>query len=218
MTNIKRLAPVLFMTTGIPCLVGITAYRVLTHPWPPHWLTLGLVGLYLGWLLAEARITLREPKSEEAKHDRSSLEFYAAARCVTVLATVLSPPRDWTPSIRWVLLLAGVTIMVVGMGLRQAAIRKLADTYSHSVRFPSNGIIGGGVYRYLRHPAYAGMVLGNLGFVVAFASPIGMAAFFGLLLPAVAYRILVEESLLLSTVQEYREFAKTRKRLLPFIW
>jgi len=218
MTNIKRRAPVLFMTMGIPSLAGITAYRVLTHPWPPHWLTLGLVGLYFGWLLAEARITLREPKNEEAQHDRSSLELYFAARCVTVLATVLSPPWHGKSSIRWVLVAAGVTIMVVGVGFRLATIRQLAGTYSHRVRIPFNGIIGGGMYRYLRHPAYAGMVLGNLGFVVAFASPIGMAALFGLLLPAVAYRILVEESLLLSTVQAYREFAKTRKRLLPFIW
>ena len=119
---------------------------------------------------------------------------------------------------RWVLLAAGVTIMIFGMGLRLAAIRKLAGTYSHSVRIPSDGIIVGGVYRYLRHPAYAGMVLGNLGFVVAFASQIGMAALLGLLLPAVTYRILIEESLLLLTLQEYREFAKTRKRLVPFIW
>ena len=218
MISIKRQAPVLFMVMGIPCLVGITVYRVLTHPWPPHGLTLGLAGLYFGWLLAEARITVREPKKEAATQDRSSLELYAAARCVTVLGTVLSPPLDGPVSMRWVLLAAGVTIMIFGVGLRLAAIRKLAGTYSHSVRIPSNGIIVGGVYRYLRHPAYAGMVLGNFGFVVAFSSPIGMAALLGLLLPAVTYRILVEESLLLSTLQEYREFAKTRKRLIPFIW
>ena len=218
MSSIKRLAPVLFLIVAIPCLVGITVHRLLTHPWPPHWLTLGLVGLYFGWLLAEARITVREPKKEEATDDRSSLELYAAARCVTVLGTVLSPPMDGTVSMRWVLLAAGVTIMIFGMGLRLAAIRKLAGTYSHSVRIPSDGIIVGGVYRYLRHPAYAGMVLGNLGFVVAFASQIGMAALLGLLLPAVTYRILIEESLLLLTLQEYREFAKTRKRLVPFIW
>ncbi len=218
MSSIKRQAPVLFLIVGIPCLVGITVHRLLTHPWPPHWVTLGLVGFYFGWLLAEASITMREPKKEEATDDRSSLELYAAARCVTVLGTVLSPPMEGTVSVRWVLLAAGVTIMILGVGLRLAAIRKLAATYSHSVRIPSDGIIRGGVYHYLRHPAYAGMVLGNLGFVVALASPNGMAALLGLLLPAVTYRILVEESLLLSTLPEYREFAKARKRLIPFLW
>ena len=217
MSRIKRLAPLLFMTLGIPCLAGVTVYRVLTYQWPPHWLTLGLVGLYSGWLLAEARITVREPKKEEATHDRSSLELYAAARCVTVLGTVLSTPLDGRV-LRWGLLAAGVTIMIFGVGFRLAAIRRLAGSYSHSVRVPCDGIIAGGVYRYLRHPAYAGMVLGNLGFVVAFASPIGMAGLLGLLVPALIYRILVEESLLLAALQEYREFAMTRKRLLPFIW
>ena len=218
MSGIKRQAPVLFLILGIPCLVGITIHRLLTHPWPPHWVTLGLVGFYFGWLLSEASITMREPKKEEATNDRGSLELYAAARCATVLGTVLSPPMEGAVPVRWVVLAAGVTIMILGVGLRLAAIRKLAATYSHRVRIPFDGIIQGGVYRYLRHPAYAGMVLGNLGFAVALASPIGIAAWLGLLLPAVTYRILVEESLLLSTLPEYREFAKARKRLIPFLW
>ena len=218
MSSIKRQAPVLFLILGIPCLGGITIHRLLTHHWPPHWVTLGLVGFYFGWLLSEASITMREPKKEEATADRGSLELYAAARCVTVLGTVLSPPLEGTVPVRWVVLAAGATIMLLGVGLRLAAIRKLAATYSHRVRIPFDGIIQGGVYRYLRHPAYSGMVLGNLGFAIALASPIGIAAWLGLLLPAVTYRILVEESLLLSTLPEYRDFAKARKRLVPFLW
>lgn len=218
MSSIKRQAPVLFLIGGIPCLVGITVHRLVTQPWPPHWATLGLAGIYLGWLLAEAGITMREPKKEEATDDRSSLGLYATARCVTVLGTFLSPPMEGTVAVRWVLLAAAVTIMILGVGLRLAAIRKLAAAYSHSVRIPSDGIIRSGVYRYLRHPAYAGMILGHLGFVVALASPIGMAALLGLLVPAVTYRILVEESLLLATLPEYRKFAKARKRLIPFLW
>ena len=218
MSSIKRQAPVLFLILGLPCLAGITIHRLLTHPWPPHWVTLGLVGLYFGWLLSEAGVTMREPQKEEAADDRGSLELYAAARCITVLGTVLSPPWEGTVPVRWVVLAAGVAIMLLGVGLRLAAIRKLAATYSHSVRVPSDGIIRSGVYRHLRHPAYAGMVLGNLGFAVALASPIGIAAWLGLLLPAVTYRILVEESLLLSALPEYREFAKARRRLIPFLW
>ena len=218
MSGIKRQAPVLFLMGGIPCLAGITFHRLLSQPWPPHWATLGLAGIYVGWLLAEAGITMREPRKEAATGDRSSLGLYATARCLTVLGTVLSPPMEGTVSVRWVLLAAGVTIMILGVGLRLAAIRSLAANYSHSVRIPSDGIIRSGVYRCLRHPAYAGMILGNLGFVVALASPIGIAALLGLLVPAVTYRILVEESLLLSTLPEYREFAKARKRLIPFLW
>lgn len=218
MSGIKRQAPVLFLMGGIPCLVGITVHRLLTQPWPPHWAMLGMAGIYLGWLLAEAGITMREPKKEEATDDRSSLGPYATARCVTVLGAVLSAPMEGTVSVRWVLLAAGVTIMILGVGLRLAAIRSLAANYSHSVRIPPDGIIRSGLYRYLRHPAYAGMILGNLGFVVALASPIGMAVLLGLLVPAVTYRILVEESLLLSALPEYREFAKARKRLIPFLW
>lgn len=218
MNSINRQAPALFLIGGIPCLVGLTVHRLLTLPWPPLWVTLAVAGIYLGWLLAEAGITMREPKMEEATRDRSSLGLYATARCLTVLGTVLSPPMAGTVSMRWVLPAAGVTIMILGVGLRLAAIRKLAASYSHSVRIPSNGIVRSGAYRYLRHPAYTGMVLGNLGFVVALASPWGMAALLGLLLPAVTYRILVEESLLLSTLPEYREFAKARKRFIPFLW
>ena len=48
MSSIKQQAPVLFLIVGIPCLVCITVHRLLTHPWPPHWVTLGLVGFLLG--------------------------------------------------------------------------------------------------------------------------------------------------------------------------
>ena len=73
-----------------------------------------------------------------------------------------------------------------------------------------------GPYRVLRHPAYAGMLLGNIGFVGYFASPASIAAL-ALLITAILWRIRVEEDILVES-PGYREFASTRRRILPGVW
>jgi protein-S-isoprenylcysteine O-methyltransferase Ste14 len=68
----------------------------------------------------------------------------------------------------------------------------------------------------LRHPAYAGMLLANIGFVGYFASPASAAAL-ALLTAAMFWRIRVEEAVLVRS-PEYREFASFRRRIVPGVW
>ena len=72
-------------------------------------------------------------------------------------------------------MLAGV--FLTGVTLRAWAIHELGIQYSHRVvRISEGGLISSGPYRVLRHPAYAGMLLANIGFVGYFASPASIAA------------------------------------------
>lgn len=165
---------------------------------------------YLGWVLSEARITAGAP-SQSAAENRT-LVPYAAARATTALTAAYSAP---IVSHEVGVVLAGV--FLAGVTLRAWAIHELGAQYSHRVvQISESGLVCSGPYRVLRHPAYAGMLLANIGFVGFFASPASIAAL-TLLAAAMLWRIRVEEDVLARS-EEYREFASTRSRFLPGVW
>lgn len=76
-----------------------------------------------------------------------------------------------------------------------------------------------GLYRHVRHPAYAGSLLAYLGMGLAVANWISVVLIFFPILLAALYRIRVEEEVLRDTFgQEYADYSIGRKRLLPGIY
>jgi protein-S-isoprenylcysteine O-methyltransferase Ste14 len=175
-------------------------------------LAAGLLAAYLGWLLLEAPVTFRRAAAPPA--DARTLLPYAAARILLVAGASLRPPPwdRWTP---WLLVPAAV--FAAGVALRQAAIRALGRFYSHHVvRQDGHRVVTDGLYGIVRHPAYAGMLLANLGFAAFFAGPVTAAAL-TLLAGAVVWRIRVEERAL-DDVPGYAQYAAGRPRVLPGVW
>ncbi len=168
------------------------------------------VGAYLAWVLSEARITVGTPTQSVA--ETRTLVPYAVARVTTALAAAYSDPAASGK--------VGIALAVVflaGVTIRGWAIRQFGVQYSHRViRISEGGLVSSGPYRLLRHPAYAGMLLANIGFTGYFASPASVAAL-TLLIAAILWRIRVEEEILIESPR-YREFASTRRRILPGVW
>jgi protein-S-isoprenylcysteine O-methyltransferase Ste14 len=187
-------------------LVGAAA----THAAEGRFAAAAFVGAYLVWLLSEGRITTGVPSQSAAEH--RTLVPYAAARIATALVAAYAAPA--VPG-RVGLVLVGV--FLAGVVLRAWAIHELGAAYSHRVApIPGGRPVSSGPYRVLRHPAYAGMLLANLGFVGYFATPAGVAAL-ALLVAAVLWRIRVEEDVLTRS-SEYLEFARDRRRIVPGVW
>ncbi|MEU5993384.1 isoprenylcysteine carboxylmethyltransferase family protein [Spirillospora sp. NPDC047418] len=171
-----------------------------------------LLAAYLGWLLLEAPVTFRRAPAPPA--DTRTLLPYGLARLLLVTGASLRPPPwdRWTP---W--LLVPCAVFAAGVVLRRASIRALGRFYSHHVaRQDGHRVVTGGPYGTVRHPAYAGMLLANLGFTAFFPHPVTIAALL-LLACAVAWRIRVEERSLLD-VPGYAQYAAGRPRLLPGVW
>jgi protein-S-isoprenylcysteine O-methyltransferase Ste14 len=98
------------------------------------------------------------------------------------------------------------------------AIRQLGQFYSHRVRVQSeHKIISQGPYRFVRHPAYTGMILSHLGFSLFFFNTWTLGFWALIHVPAVVYRILVEEKALFQ-IKGYPEYARNRKRIIPLLW
>ena len=71
-----------------------------------------------------------------------------------------------------------------------------------------------GVYRFIRHPIYTGILLGGLGVSVWGASLWHFLAFLGLV-GVLAVKIHFEEKLLSKRYSEYQSYAMTTGRLFP---
>ncbi len=76
-----------------------------------------------------------------------------------------------------------------------------------------------GPYRVLRHPDYAAYLLAGLGLALGYASLWGAAALLLMVLPAVLWRIRLEEKLLrVNFGSQFAEYAARTKRLVPGLW
>jgi protein-S-isoprenylcysteine O-methyltransferase Ste14 len=199
-----------FLRTLLVLTAVALAGAVAAHAIGGCFAAAAFVVAYLGWALSEARITVGTP-SQSAAENRT-LVPYAAARVTTALAAAYAQPAV-SEEVGVVL----ACVFLAGATLRAWAIHELGAAYSHRVvPISESGLICSGPYRVLRHPAYAGMLLANIGFVGYFASPASIAAL-ALLTAAILWRIRVEEAVLVRS-PEYREFASIRRRILPGVW
>jgi protein-S-isoprenylcysteine O-methyltransferase Ste14 len=120
----------------------------------------------------------------------------------------------------WIWALAGGGLFAVGQAIRVIAIRSLGRFFTVTVRLhPEHKLIQEGIYKRVRHPAYLGLLLLMSGYVTLFASVIGYALLICFALPAMIYRIRVEEKVLLERFgDEYRAYCRRARRLVPFLF
>jgi protein-S-isoprenylcysteine O-methyltransferase Ste14 len=95
-----------------------------------------------------------------------------------------------------------------------------ANSYAAATIQVSSGqtVISTGPYGIVRHPMYASALLMLLGIPLALGSWWGVLVW-AALLPALAWRLLDEERVLLRDLKGYSEYRQqVRFRLIPFVW
>jgi protein-S-isoprenylcysteine O-methyltransferase Ste14 len=114
----------------------------------------------------------------------------------------------------------GVAVMWAGIGLRIWAIFTLGDSFRTSVEVhQGQRVIDRGPYRLIRHPSYTGLMLVLIGIGVADGTWLSLAAAALVPLPALLYRISVEEKVLVKNLGEpYADYESRTKRLIPRVW
>jgi uncharacterized protein (TIGR03435 family) len=175
----------------------------------------------LFWLCSEGLLQLlgfRQPNAER----RDSLwwyclhlpAFYGALVFSLLDATVL----HWTivgpafDSVRW----DGVPLVAVGLVLRLVSRLALGKQFSvHVQTTPGHRLITTGIYRFIRHPLYLGLICLLLGIPLCFGSVAGFAC--GLAVAAtVLHRIHTEEAALAGWFPgEYRQYQARTHKFIP---
>ncbi|HTY55404.1 MAG TPA: isoprenylcysteine carboxylmethyltransferase family protein [Candidatus Binataceae bacterium] len=117
--------------------------------------------------------------------------------------------------VRWF----GVLLFAVGGVLRIWPVFVLGDRFSGLMAIqPGHTLVTTGIYSTIRNPSYLGLLLGSVGWSLAFRSVVGVILTLLLLLPLVA-RMRSEEALLRSQFgAEYEAYRARTRRLLPGLY
>lgn len=196
--------------------------RPLPFVWP-YWLPFWAVVLWA--YIPEFKIirNARKPANRSDSPDAGSF------RVITIgggLASLIAFPLAWVPALRFpvalapLALLLGAATIVAASLLRRHCFRLLGTSFTGDVRArPDQAIVTGGAYGLLRHPSYSAGILMNIGTGLALGSWASTLVLALVAFVVYSYRIAVEERALLAVIGEpYREFVRTRKRLIPFIY
>jgi protein-S-isoprenylcysteine O-methyltransferase Ste14 len=215
MRALQRIPIAAVFLVGVLILLAALALR-LTGPRDALDLAgAGLAAGYLAWMLTEAGVALRRPGAEARSDDRGTGQAIICARMANMASAVLLP-AVWSRWYAWMVL--PVLLFVGGIVLRRVAINTLGRFYSRRVRtLTDHEVVTGGPYRFVRHPAYTGVIVAHTGMTVVLLNAVSALTLLLLVVPAFLWRIRVEERLLLQ-LSEYAEFARGRRRLVPYVW
>jgi len=124
------------------------------------------------------------------------------------------------PALRVPALFLGIAFVIAGSLLRRHCWKVLGDSFTGDVRASADQkVITTGAYSYVRHPSYTGALLMNLGLGLGLSSWASTILLVIGALIVYSYRMSVEEQALASAIGEpYREFMRTRRRVIPFIY
>jgi protein-S-isoprenylcysteine O-methyltransferase Ste14 len=116
--------------------------------------------------------------------------------------------------------IAGMLLVVLGTALLFSSVHALGRQFTGHVHIQiGHRLVASGPYRIVRHPGYLGYLLLTLGVAAGYASLVAAAAIVLLLAPGLIYRMQVEERLLLAEFgDEYLEYTKRTRRLIPGVW
>ena len=115
----------------------------------------------------------------------------------------------------------GLGVFWRGIGLRLWSFQTLGRYFTFTVQTSADQpVITAGPYRFVRHPSYAGVLLGAIGLsLLLFANLLSLLLVTAALFVGLGYRIRVEErALLVQLGDSYRDYASARRRLVPFVW
>ena len=156
------------------------------------------------------------------REDRGNRWVLAAFGVIGLLLAYLPAYTDrtdvWTldgDAVRWL----GVVLFAAGGALRIWPVFVLGRRFSGLVAIqPGHTLVTSGVYGIIRHPSYLGLLVGSLGWALAFRSGVGVLLT-ALTIPPLVARIRAEERLLHTQFgDEYDAYRSRTSRLLPGIY
>lgn len=215
----RRNATPLILSFLLIALICLLSFYRITHQniWinSPTNFDILFASVYVVWLLIESIISKEEMHKGNKTSDYGTCELYAIGQASVFLSALLFTLAWNSPNFFHLL---GFILFLAGIVFRLWAIKTLGEYYSHIVRkIDGHKIVESGPYRHIRHPAYAGMILANLGIVIFFFNSITLFLFSLLLIPAIIFRIIIEERTLFK-IEKYGPYAQDRYRLIPGIW
>lgn len=113
----------------------------------------------------------------------------------------------------------GIVLTIIGLVIAIVARKTLADNWSADVELKKDHkLITEGVYKYVRHPIYTGIILMGIGTILVMQTIYSIIFYLAMII-FLTYKLKKEEKLLLQHFpNDYPGYMKKTKALIPFIY
>ncbi|MFL6416558.1 MAG: methyltransferase family protein [Bryobacteraceae bacterium] len=182
--------------------------------------------LYAAWVVSETAILIftraRTRTAGYRHYDRGSLFLLWPVIIASISLGMwygrLHPPdllRDESQTRR-----ISLTLLVLGLAVRWMAILKLGRSFTANVVIQDEQRVEKtGVFRVIRHPSYAGLLIIFTGIGLQTRSWTGFLIILVPITTTLLYRIHIEEAALRNAFgEEYRSYCRSTKRLIPGVF
>lgn len=120
-----------------------------------------------------------------------------------------------------IILTVGILMCVAGEVLRKLAIITASTSFNHIVQYHKSEdhvLVTHGVYRFMRHPSYAGWFWWSIGTQIILANPICLVLYAIVSWKFFQERILIEEVTLVNFfLEQYLDYQRTTPTGVPFV-
>ena len=184
------------------------------------------IDLYWLWVAVEVYVVFtarlrRGGSSGVTTSDRGSMLvlWFVIGGSISVgfwIAAVYAPASihagHWLRTVSLLLLTAGLLVRII-------AIYTLGRSFTANVSIHATQTLHrSGLFQYVRHPSYTGMMLIFLALGLRMQNWLSLGIVVILPFAALLYRIHVEEAALSGAFEEYADYSRTTKRLIPGVY
>lgn len=188
-------------------------------------MNLGTIVILVSALWLGSEITLARMKhsqTTDAQLDKSSMRTLWITILVSVnLGVLVGFQRigHIEPGPR-IFPIAGITLIICGLFVRWFAILSLKHQFTVDVSIRKNHrMVKEGIYRFVRHPAYAGSLLSFFGLGFCFSNYLSILIISVPICLAFLHRVRIEEEALIHAFgSEYLDYRASTKRFIPGIY
>lgn len=195
--------------------------------YPNGWIffAVSIFGLVLNIATTKSKNELISERSKPGANTQSwDKKILGLLALVTIVAYVIagldSGRFNWSPHFDFRIIILGILFMVAGQII--FAVAKYQNNFFSSVaRIQTerqHQVYDQGLYKFIRHPGYFGMILSWLGFPLVLNSAYSAIPVLLAIILLIA-RTKLEDKFLANELAGYKEYMrKTKYRILPFIW
>jgi protein-S-isoprenylcysteine O-methyltransferase Ste14 len=175
------------------------------------------------WVVSEILLLIfRRSKENNSNKDSGSLKTLNFMIYISITAGVYISFTHFGHiyNYHYFLFLAGLVLIILGLIVRWTAIITLRRYFTVNVAIQTDHkIIQSGLYKYIRHPSYSGMLLSFLGLGISLSNWVSLCIILFPIIFAVTKRIQIEEQALRESFgKEYPDYSNSTRKLIPWLY
>ncbi|MDD2586955.1 MAG: isoprenylcysteine carboxylmethyltransferase family protein [Syntrophomonadaceae bacterium] len=185
---------------------------------------IGFFIIYFGWVVLSETMLYTDPDTYVIDDDDKKsylylqFSFFIALLYATIDFVELHYTRIY--ELEPVITIIGFIIFILSCVIRWWGFKSIGKFFNPRVSvYEDHQLITRGAYKSIRHPLYLGSLLNFISIPIVFNSWGALLIIVIATVPALGYRIKIEEEFLLRHFgEEYREYMQHTKKMIPGIW